>query len=207
MRLVDGGQFDTIYHEHYSYLSLHAVTRIFESQGLRILDVDGLPTHGGSLRIFVCRKEARTRPATPRVEALLARERAAGMLDLAYYADLQRRAERVKLDLVSFLIAQKRAGRTVAAYGAAAKGNTLLNFAGVRADLLAFVCDAAPSKQGRYLPGSHIPILPPAALKERRPDFVLILPWNIMEEIIAAHGYVEDWGGRFVVAVPEFEIA
>jgi SAM-dependent methyltransferase len=206
MRLIHGGQFDTIYHEHYSYLSLHATHRIFESQGLRIFDVEELPTHGGSLRVFAARREARARPVTPRVEELLARERAAGMLGLAYYANLQQRAERVKLDLLSFLIEQKRAGRTVAGYGAAGKGNTLLNFAGVRADLLAFVCDAAPSKQGRYLPGSHIPILAPSVLKERRPDFVLILPWNLKAEIMSQHGYVADWGGRFVTAVPELWI-
>lgn len=203
LRLIDGGQFDTIYHEHYSYLSLHAMNRIFESQGLRFFDVEELPTHGGSLRVFASRREARVQPVTPRFEELLAREREAGMLDLAYYANLQQRAERVKLDLLSFLIEQKRAGATVAGYGAAAKGNTLLNFAGVRADLLAFVCDAAPSKQGRYLPGSHIPILAPEALKERRPDFVLILPWNLKAEVMSQLAYARDWGCRMVTAVPE----
>ncbi|WP_210247298.1 class I SAM-dependent methyltransferase [Blastochloris sulfoviridis] len=205
-RLVDGCQFDTIYHEHYSYLSLHAVTTIFASQGLRVFDVEELPTHGGSLRVFACRSEAQAHAASPRVEALLARERAAGVTGLAYYGDLQRRAERVKLDLLSFLVEQRRAGRTFAAYGAAAKGNTLLNFAGIRPDLLAFVCDAAPSKQGRFLPGSHIPILPPQALAEQRPDFVLILPWNLKDEIAAAHGDVAGWGGRFVTAVPELDV-
>jgi SAM-dependent methyltransferase len=203
MRLIDGGQFDTIYHEHYSYLSLHAARRVFKSQGLRIFDVEERPTHGGSLRIYVCRRDARSRPVTPRVEELAAREREAGMLGLVYYADLQRRAEQVKLDLISFLIEQKHAGRTVAGYGAAAKGNTLLNFAGIRADLLPFVCDVAPSKQGRYLPGSHIPILAPSVLKETCPDFVLILPWNLKAEVMSHLAYVRDWGCRMVTAVPE----
>jgi SAM-dependent methyltransferase len=207
MRLIDGGQFDTIYHEHYSYLSLHTVRTIFAAQGLRVFDVEELPTHGGSLRVFTCRDEARRHTETPRVAELLSREREAGVQTLAYYADLKTRAERVKLDLLAFLIEQKAAGRTVAAYGAAAKGNTLLNYVGLRPDLLAFVCDAAPSKQGRFLPGSHIPILPPEALADRRPDFVLVLPWNINAEVVAAQAHIRDWGGRFVVAVPQLEIA
>ena len=207
MRLIDGGQFDTIYHEHYSYLSLHTVRTIFAAQGLRVFDVEEVPTHGGSLRVFACRDEARLHMETPRVAELLSREREAGVQTLAYYADLKTRAERVKLDLLAFLIEQKRAGHTVAAYGAAAKGNTLLNYAGVRPDLLAFVCDAAPSKQGRFLPGSHIPILPPEALADRRPDFVLILPWNINAEVVATQAHIRDWGGHFVVAVPRLEIA
>jgi SAM-dependent methyltransferase len=207
MRLVDGCQFDTIYHEHYSYLSLHAVQRIFDAQGLRLFDVEELPTHGGSLRVFTCRRDANTRPATPRVEAMLAVERAVGMLGPTYYEGFQRRAESVKFDLLAFLLEQRRAGRTVVGYGAAAKGNTLLNFAGVRADLLAFVCDAAPSKQGKFLPGSHIPILPPGELRARLPDFVLILPWNLKAEIVAAHHYIADWGGKFVTAVPHLEVA
>jgi SAM-dependent methyltransferase len=206
LQLVSGCQFDTIYHEHYSYLSLHAVRRIFEQQGLRVFDVELVPTHGGSLRVFACRATARTRAVTPRVSTVLEQEQAAGLLTRAYYAGFQSRAETVKLDLLSFLIEQKRRGRTVAGYGAAAKGNTLLNFAGVRSDLLPFVCDAAPSKQGRWLPGSHIPILAPQALKDRRPDFVLILPWNLKAEVMTAHRYIADWGGKFVTAVPALEI-
>lgn len=206
MQLIDGCQFDTIYHEHYSYLSLTAVKTIFASQGLRIFDVEEIPTHGGSLRVFACNENARTHDRTERVTSVLALEGAKGMQRFAYYGGLQAEANRVKLDLLEFLIAEKRAGHTVAAYGAAAKGNTLLNYAGVRPDLLSFVCDAAPSKQGRYLPGSHIPILAPKALKDQRPDFVLILPWNIQAEIADAHPYVKGWGGRFVVAVPELRL-
>lgn len=206
MTLIDGCQFDTIYHEHYSYLSLSAVCRILARQGLTVFDVEELATHGGSLRVFASRADACTHPPGPRVTALLARETAAGVEGLDYYAPLQGRAEAVKLGLLEFLVAQRRAGRKVAAYGAAAKGNTLLNFAGVRPDLVAFVCDAAPSKQGRFLPGSHIPILAPCVLKELKPDFVLILPWNIREEIEEEHAYIRDWGGRFVIAVPELDV-
>ena len=206
MQLVDGSQFDTIYHEHYSYLSLTAVHTIVAAQGLRVFNVEELPTHGGSLRVFACRQAALTRSQTPRVAAMLERERAAGLLTAEYYARLQSQAGRVKLNLLGLLVEERRKGRVVAGYGAAAKGNTLLNYAGVRPDLLSFVCDAAPSKQGRFLPGSHVPILHPDALKERRPDMVLILPWNIKDEIMAQHRYIRDWGGRFVVVVPKLEI-
>ena len=180
---------------------------IFAAQGLRVFDVDELATHGGSLRVFASRAEARTRMETPRVAELLSREREAGVQTLAYYADFKAQAERVKLDLLRFLIEQKRAGHTVAAYGAAAKGNTLLNYAGIRSDLLSFVCDAAPSKQGRFLPGSHIPILAPEALVDRSPDFVLILPWNIRGEIERQLADLRAEGVRFVVAVPRLEVA
>ena len=207
MQLVDGCQFDTIYHEHYSYISLIAADRIFRAHGLTIFDVEELPTHGGSLRLYACRADAKTHPVTDAVGGLLAREQARGLSTPAYYAQLQARAERIKLDLLSFLIEAKRAGKTVAAYGAAAKGNTLLNFAGVKRDLVAFVADAAPSKQGRFLPGSHIPIVPPSALAERKPDYVLILPWNIRDEIEAANAHVRDWGGRFVIAVPDLVVS
>jgi len=206
MKLIDGDQFDTIYHEHYSYLSLVTVERIFTTQGLRVFDVEELPTHGGSLRVFACRREAATHQRADRVDKLIAAETAAGLQTLAYYKRLQARADAVKLDLLAFLVEQRKAGRHVAAYGAAAKGNTLLNYAGVKPDLVEFACDAAPSKQGRFLPGSHIPVLAPEALKERRPDFVLILPWNIRAEIEAQHSYIAEWGGKFVVAVPQLEV-
>lgn len=205
LQLVDGVQFDTIYHEHYSYLSLTAVARIFASQGLRVFDVAEIPTHGGSLRVFACKQSA-SHAATSAAAAMLEREKAAGLLDYPYYARLKDQAERVKLDLLAFLLEQKRAGRTVAAYGAAAKGNTLLNYCGVKPDLVSFVCDAAPSKQGRYMPGSRIPILPPSALAERKPDVVLILPWNIKAEIEASLTYMREWGGRFAVAIPELKV-
>jgi len=205
LQLVAGCQFDTIYHEHYSYLSLTTVRRIFAAQGMRVFDVERLTTHGGSLRVYACRDSA-GHADTPAVGSLLAEETRAGMTSLPYYAGLAGEAARIKLELLDFLVARKRAGQSVAAYGAAAKGNTLLNYAGVRADLIDFVCDAAPSKQGRFLPGSHVPILHPDELYARKPDFVLILPWNLRREIVANHAGIADWGGQFVVAVPQLEV-
>jgi hypothetical protein len=203
--LIEQCQFDTIYHEHYSYLSLTAVDRIFAAQGLRMFDVERIPTHGGSLRVFACREDA-GHGTTVAVTALLAEEHAAGVSTGAYYETLAPRALRIKLDLLNFLVAQKNAGKSVAASGAAAKGNTLLNFAGVHADLVDFVCDGAPSKQGKFLPGSHVPILSPAAFAERKPDFVLILPWNLRDELVAEQAQVREWGGQFVVAVPALQL-
>jgi len=205
MRLVDSCQFDTVYHEHFSYLSLGTVTRIFAAAGLRVFDVQELPTHGGSLRVFGCRAGA-SHPETPAPAALRAEERRRGMEDIAFYAGFQARAEAVKDGLLRFLLDAKRDGRLVAAYGAAAKGNTLLNYAGVKPDLLPYVCDAAPSKQGKLMPGSHIPILPPAALRERRPDYVLILPWNIAAEVRAQLADLAALGTRFVTAVPQVTV-
>lgn len=205
LRLIQNNQFDTVYHEHFSYLSLVAVTRIFERASLKIWDVEELPTHGGSLRIFGCRKDD-LRTVLPSVAQLLADEVNFGLRATETYLGFQARAERVKDDLLTFLIESKRAGKRVAAYGAAAKGNTLLNFAGVGPDLISFVCDAAPSKQGKYLPGSHIPILPPAALYEKRPDLALVLPWNIVDEVRRDHGRIAEWGGRFAVAVPKLTV-
>lgn len=203
--LIEQTQFDTVYHEHYSYLSLHTVRLIFAKAGLRVWDVETLPTHGGSLRVFGCHADD-PRADTPAVSAILAEERDAGLRELATYQRFQSRVERIKHDLLAFLIEQKRAGRKVAAYGAAAKGNTLLNFAGVRPDLLAFVCDAAPSKQGKYLPGSHIPIHPPEVLRAERPDWLLVLPWNILDEVVRQNAIIREWGGRFVVPVPQLRV-
>lgn len=205
VNLIDQCQFDTIYHEHYSYLSLTTVARIFASQGLRVFDVEQVATHGGSLRVYACRADA-PHAEQSAVAAMLAHEAAAGVTDPAWYARLAPRAERIRDDLIAFLAAERAAGRRVAAYGAAAKGNTLLNYAGITAEQIDFVCDAAPSKQGRYLPGSHIPILAPAALAERRPDTVLILPWNIKDEVISSQSQISDWGGRFVIAVPHLQV-
>ena len=199
---LQGLQFDTIYHEHYSYLSLTAAKRILAEQGLRVFDVEELPTHGGSLRVYACHEGAEHR-SSDAVEEFLKREEDAGLTSGAAYENLQPAAEKIKDDLLAFLIEEKRAGRSVAGYGAAAKGNTLLNFAGVRSDLLRFVCDLAPLKQGRYLPGSHIPISAPEALAEAKPDTVLILPWNIAPEITKSMTHIREWGGRFAVAVPE----
>lgn len=206
LHMVQQSQFDTIYHEHFSYLSLTAVSSIFKTNGLSVFDIETLHTHGGSLRVFAQRKDGGTQGVSARVAAMLDEERAAGITTPAFYAGLQNHAERIKDDLLLFLIEQKRMGKKVAAYGAAAKGNTLLNYAGIRPDLISFVCDAAPSKQGRYLPGSHIPILPPATLRVQRPDTVLILPWNIAGEVRQQHGYIGEWGGRFAVAVPSLSV-
>ena len=206
MRLVAEAQFDTVYHEHFSYLSLTAVQRVFAHNGLAVFDVEEIPTHGGSLRVFAQRVDTQAREPTAAVAALLAREASAGVSGAAYYSDLQARAERIKDDLVSFLIEAKRAGKKVGAYGAAAKGNTLLNFAGVRADLLPWVVDRNPAKQGKYLPGSRIPVVDEARLLAERPDYVLVLPWNLGEEIKGQLGYARDWGAKFVVCVPRLEI-
>jgi SAM-dependent methyltransferase len=204
LRLIEQNQFDTVYHEHFSYLSLTAVERIFARAGLRVLDVEEIPTHGGSLRVYGCHTDD-PRPSTPAVRAMLDRETAFGLRDLATYQGFQRKADKVRDDFRAFLEEQKRARKTVAAYGAAAKGNTLLNYAGIDKSLIEFVCDAAPSKQGKFLPGSHIPILEPAALARRKPDWVVILPWNIAEEVRQQQP-VGKWGGKFVVAVPDLRV-
>ena len=201
MRLIEHTQFDTVYHEHFSYLSLYTVQRIFQAAGLRVWNVEELPTHGGSLRIYGCHAED-ARATASSVEALLAEESRNGLQNLSTYQGFQSRADKVKDDLLSFLIEQKRAGKKVAAYGAAAKGNTLLNYAGVKPDLLPFVCDAAIAKQGKYMPGSHIPILPPSSLEENKPDYVLILPWNIAAEVRQENGTLTALGTKFVTAVP-----
>lgn len=207
LRLVSENQFDTVYHEHYSYLSLTAVLRIFEHNGLDVFDVEELPTHGGSLRVFAQRKDAGARETSPNVAGLLAREAAAGMNAAAFYAGFQGRANRVKNDFLSFLIEAQRAGKTVAGYGAAAKGNTLLNYAGVRPDLLHYVADRNPAKQGKFLPGCRIPVVAETHLTQTRPDYVVILPWNLRAEVMAQLAYIREWGGQFVTAVPVLRIA
>jgi SAM-dependent methyltransferase len=206
LRLMAGNQFDTIYHEHFSYLSLTAVSRIFSCNGLAVFDVEELSTHGGSLRIYGQRSDSGRHPVTPAVREVLAQEAAAGMTTANYYRGFQARADAIKNDFVAFLIGAKRAGKKVAAYGAAAKGNTLLNYAGVRPDLLSWVVDRNPSKQGKYLPGSRIPIVEEARLRTDRPDYVVVLPWNLRGEVMAQLGYVREWGGQFVTAVPELRI-
>ncbi len=206
MRLIEFCQFDTVYHEHFSYLSLTTVDGIFAAAGLRLFDVEEVPTHGGSLRVFGCLPGA-AHSTAPSVAALLAEERARGMTDLSHYAAFQPRADAIKDAFLRFLLDTRRDGKSVAAYGAAAKGNTLLNYAGVRPDLLPFVCDAAPSKQGKLMPGSHIPILPPEALRAQRPDYVVILPWNIADEVRTQLADLAALGTRFVVAVPELTVA
>lgn len=205
MRLIEHTQFDTVYHEHFSYLSLHTVSRIFAAAGLSVFDVEELPTHGGSLRVFGCHTED-ARAKSDRVAAVLRSEVDAGLQSLAVYKAFQQRADEVKNGLLSFLVEQKRAGKKVAAYGAAAKGNTLLNYAGVKPDLLPFACDAAPSKQGKYLPGSHVPVFAPEKLKADKPDIVLILPWNIASEVMQHTSYIREWGGQYATAVPVLEV-
>jgi len=204
-RLIEQTQFDTIYHEHFSYLSMHAVISIFKAANLRVYDVLPLSTHGGSLRIFGTH-QADNRLATPAVDAVLSSELQNGLKNITTYTSFQARANQIKDNLLSFLVDQKREGKRVAAYGAAAKGNTILNYAGVKPDLLSFVCDAAPSKQGKFMPGSHIPILAPQAMRELRPDFVLILPWNLADEVMARNSYIREWGGKFVKAIPTLQI-
>lgn len=205
MQLVEHGQFDTVYHEHFSYLSLLSVGRIFAKAGLRVFDVEEIPTHGGSLRVWGCLDGA-GHPEQPAVTALLDEERARGMDGDAFYRGFQSVAETIKDDLLCFLLQARTEGKTVAGYGAAAKGNTLLNFAGVRRDLLSFVCDAALAKQGKFLPGSRIPIYAPDALTQAAPDYVVILPWNIAEEVMAQLAPLRASGTRFVTAVPELRV-
>ena len=206
-RLIDGCQFDTIYHEHFSYLSLTAVESILTDAGLGLFDVEELPTHGGSLRVFAQRADTGRHPRSPAVDALLATEQAAGLRSPGYYSGFQQRVLKIKYDFLSFLLSAREQGKTVAGYGAAAKGNTLMNFAGVRPDLVAFVVDRNPAKQGKYLPGSRIPVAGVEALREARPDFVVIFPWNLSDEVMGEHAYIGEWGGRFVTAVPELKIS
>lgn len=206
MQLLEHTQFDTVYHEHFSYLSLFTVSRIFQAAGLRVYDVEELLTHGGSLRVYGCHVEDK-RSVSKAVSDMLTEETRRGLQAADIYKNFQIKADKVKDDLLAFLIEQKRAGKKVAAYGAAAKGNTLLNYAGVKPDLLPFVCDAAAAKQGKFMPGSHIPILSPAVLPEQRPDYLVILPWNIAAEVKRQNAGLAELGTKFVTAVPRLEIA
>lgn len=207
LNLVQFNQFDTIYHEHFSYLSLIAVKCIFEANGLTVFDVEELPTHGGSLRVFAQRTQTGQRPASPEVASLLAVEHAAGLAHPEFYSGFQAKAEKVKDDLVAFLIDARRNGHKVAAYGAAAKGNTLLNFAGVRGDLISYVVDRNPAKQGMFMPGSRIPIVDESRLQAEPPDYLVILPWNLSQEVFSQLQSLQAGGTRFVTAVPELEVA
>lgn len=206
LNLVEQNQFDTIYHEHYSYLSLAAVKTIFAANGLTVFDVEELPTHGGSLRVYAQRSDTGIHETGSRVAELLTREIAAGITTLGFYANFQAKADKVKNDLLTFLLEAKREGKRVAGYGAAAKGNTLLNYAGVRPDLLPYVVDRNPAKQDKFLPGCRIPIVDEAQLKLAKPDYVLILPWNLRTEVTHQLDYIREWGGKFVTAVPALEV-
>ena len=206
MQLIDNNQFDTIYHEHFSYLSFNTVQQIFASQGLQLFDVDEIPTHGGSIRIYAKHIDDNSKNISANVASLLKKEKDKGLDTLSYYSNFQQKALKVKLDLTDFLIQQKRAGKSVAAYGAAAKGNTLLNYCGIKKDLIDFVVDANPHKQNKFLPASHIPVTNENYLKDHKPDFVIIFPWNLKEEIMQQLAYIKDWGGKFVVPIPSLEI-
>ena len=206
MRLVENKQFDTIYHEHFSYISFNVARKIFKAHGLELFDVDEVSTHGGSLRIYAQHADAKTWPVSENVERLLETEEKKGMLSVPYYQSLQECVDKVKSYLISFLIEQKRTYKTVAGYGAAAKGNTLLNYCGVRRDMIPFVVDASPHKQGKFMPGSHIPVVDESKIKQEKPDYVLILPWNLMKEITSQLKYIQNWGGKFVVAIPSLEV-
>jgi len=205
--LISESQFDTIYHEHYSYLSLTAVKRIFERNGLSVFDVEAISTHGGSLRVYAQRKDTGARELSQNVTNLLDREAAAGMTCVDFYVGFQEKANQVKNDFLAFLIEAKRTGKTVAGYGAAAKGNTLMNYAGVRPDMLSYVVDRNPAKQDKFLPGCRLPIVAEEHLKQNRPDYVVILPWNLRTEVIEQLAYIRIWGGQFVTAVPSLEIS
>jgi len=205
LRLIEGVQFDTIYHEHFSYFSLHVVERAFATHGLALFDAEQIPTHGGSLRIYA-RHVGTEEPSSAGLDAIRSKEKLAGLDSIEAYEGFAERTREVKRSLLQFLIGARRAGKRIAAYGAAAKGNTLLNYCGVRNDFLDYVVDLNPHKQGRYLPGSRLPVHAPEMLKQTRPDYVLILPWNLREEVIAQHAYVRDWGGRFVVPIPAVKV-
>ena len=206
LRTIDGNQFDQVYHEHFSYFSLYAAERIFGAHGLPIFDVEELPTHGGSIRIYARHAEDTSKSVTQRLVDLRAREAAAGIATLEYYQDFEMRVQETKRKLLEFLIEAKRAGKRVVGYGAPGKGNTLLNYCGIRTDFVDFTVDRSPHKHGKFLPGTHIPIYSPERLMETRPDYVLILPWNLKTEIMEQLRGIREWGGRFVVPIPEVTV-
>jgi predicted TPR repeat methyltransferase len=206
IRLLDGNQFDTIYHEHFNYLSLASAATVFAAHGLTIFDVEELPTHGGSLRIYARHADEIDREPVARLLALRAREAEDGVDDIAMYARFEERVRETKRSLLEVLTAIKRDGKTIAGYGAPGKGNTLLNYCGIRGDFIDFTVDRNPVKQGRYLPGTHIPIHPPEQLDAARPDYIIILPWNLKDEIVEQLGHVRDWGTRFIVPIPHPEV-
>ena len=206
LRLMEENQFDTIYHEHFSYFSLLTAARIFAAHGLRLFDVEELATHGGSLRIYVGHADDSAKPVTERVRKLAVREEAAGLRDLSRYAQFTEQVHDTKRRLLEFLISVKRQGKSVVGYGAPGKGNTLLNYCGIRTDFLDYTVDRNPYKHGKVLPGTHIPIYPPGRISETRPDYVLILPWNLRDEIMEQLAEIRSWGGQFVVPIPDVKV-
>ncbi|MDO8706960.1 MAG: class I SAM-dependent methyltransferase [Sulfuricaulis sp.] len=206
LRLVESNQFDTIYHEHFSYFSFITVEQVFAAHGLTLFDVDELPTHGGSLRIYGRHKEDSDKPVTSRVTELRAREQVAGVNRLDYYSSFSEKVKETKRKVLDFLIHAKREGKTVVGYGAPGKGNTLLNYCGIRTDFIDYTVDRNPYKQGKYTPGTHIPILHPDRIRETRPDYLFLLPWNLKDEIMQQMSFIREWGGRFVVPIPEIRV-
>ena len=206
LRMMAENQFDTIYHEHFSYFSLITVERVFAKHGLTIVDVDNLPTHGGSIRIHAMHAGAQARPVSLAVEQLKALELQAGLQTLQAYAAFAAQVRLTKRRLLAFLIEVKDAGKSIVGYGAPAKGNTLLNYCGIRRDFIDYTVDLSPHKQGKFLPGTHIPVYSPEKIRDTRPDYVLVLPWNIKDEIMAQMSYIRDWGGQFVLPIPEVRV-
>ncbi|MGK5087808.1 class I SAM-dependent methyltransferase [Bdellovibrionota bacterium FG-2] len=206
LRLIQGIQFDTIYHEHFSYLSFITVNQVFARHGMTLFDVEELSTHGGSLRIYGCHQEDSTKKVHERVQRVLDLEKGAKLNQMSAYRDFQKQMLNTKFSILEFLINAKKQGKTVVGYGAPAKGNTLLNYCGVRADLIDYTVDRSPHKQGRYLPGSRIPIKGPDAIRETKPDYLLILPWNLQEEITAQMSVIREWGGKFVIPIPTIRV-
>ncbi len=205
-RLMEENQFDTIYHEHFSYFSFLTAEKIFAAHGLRLFDVEELPTHGGSLRIYGRHEEDSSKPVSARVTGLRQREEAAGYTRLETYSRFAEQVKETKRKLLEFLIQAKRGGKKIAGYGAPGKGNTLLNYCAIRSDFLDYTVDRNPYKHGRFLPGTHVPIFPPDRIQETKPDFLLILPWNLKDEIIKQNAFIREWGGKFVVPIPEVQI-
>ena len=206
LRLVEENQFDTIYHEHFSYFSLIAVEKIFSAHGLTLFDVEELPTHGGSLRIYARHREDSSKPVCRTVPAMIDRETSKDFINLEYYLNFGDTLKKAKRNILEFMIGLKKEGKTIAGYGAPAKGNTLLNYCGIRTDFIDFTVDRSPHKQGHYLPGTRIPIFHPDKIREERPDYLLILPWNLKDEIMGQMAHIRDWGGRFVVLIPDVKV-
>ncbi len=206
LQLINNNQFDTIYHEHFSYLSFYTGKKIFESAGLKLFDVEEISTHGGSLRIYATHIDNEAQNISSSVQTLLDKEISFGINDVDYYKGFQQKALKAKVDLLEFLIDQKNKNKKVVAYGAAAKGNTLLNYCGIKNDFIDFVVDANPHKQNKFMPGSHIPVVEESEIRKSQPDFILILPWNLKTEITSQLSYIKEWAGRFVIPIPEIEI-
>jgi hypothetical protein len=206
MRLMEGNQFDTIYHEHFSYFSFLTTARIMAQFGLTVFDVEELPTHGGSLRVYARHAQDDSRPVSQRARELADREETAGLTRLQTYFSFDQKVKETKRKILAFLIDARRAGKSIAGYGAPGKGNTLLNYCGIRTDFLDYTVDRNPYKHGKFLPGTHIPVFPPEKIRETRPDYIFILPWNLKNEIREQLSYIRDWGGQFVVPIPEVEV-